>query len=87
MADCAVSNLHKPDVALEMMLRLPLFSKFTGQPKVKERLENAVTAAKKRKEPLNHLSLNGPPGSGKASQHLRENSHVTRIGLILTCNQ
>jgi Holliday junction DNA helicase RuvB subunit len=44
-----------------------LFSEFIGQPKVKERLEIAVAAAKKRKEALDHILLVGPPGLGKAT--------------------
>src|SRR6185312_11100099 len=60
-------NLNNPDVALEMTLRPSLFSEFTGQPKVKERLEISVAAAKKRKEPLDHILLNGPPGLGKTT--------------------
>ena len=42
MSEHPVSTLNKPDVALEMTLRPSLFSDFTGQPKVKERLEIAV---------------------------------------------
>ncbi len=67
MAERPVSNLNNPDVALEMTLRPSLFSEFTGQPKVKERLEISVAAAKKRKEPLDHILLNGPPGLGKTT--------------------
>jgi len=67
MAERPVSNLNKPDAALEMTLRPSLFSEFTGQPKVKERLEIAVAAAKKRKEALDHILLNGPPGLGKTT--------------------
>src|SRR5438046_5778208 len=59
--------LSKPDVALEMTLRPSLFSEFTGQVKVKERLEIAVQAAKQRAEPLDHILLNGPPGLGKTT--------------------
>src|SRR6201981_2896699 len=59
--------LAKPDVALEMTLRPSLFSEFTGQAKVKERLEIAVEAARRRKEPLDHILLNGPPGLGKTT--------------------
>src|SRR5213595_3127613 len=59
--------LIKPDAALEMTRRLSLFSKFTGQPKVKERLEIAVEAAKRRGEPLDHVLLSGPPGLGKTT--------------------
>ncbi|HMJ90058.1 MAG TPA: Holliday junction branch migration DNA helicase RuvB [Candidatus Acidoferrum sp.] len=68
MADRIISDvLTKPDAALEMTLRPSLFSDFTGQPKVKERLEIAVEAAQRRKEPLDHVLLNGPPGLGKTT--------------------
>jgi Holliday junction DNA helicase RuvB len=59
--------LIKPDVALEMTLRPSLFSDFTGQAKVKERLEIAVEAAKQRNEALDHILLSGPPGLGKTT--------------------
>ena len=62
MAEHTTSTLNKPDVALEMTLRPSLFSDFTGQPKVKERLEIAVSAAKQRGEALDHILLSGPPG-------------------------
>jgi len=61
------STLNKPDVALEMTLRPSLFSDFTGQPKVKERLEISVAAARQRGEALDHILLNGPPGLGKTT--------------------
>ena len=57
----------KPDAALEMTLRPSLFSDFTGQAKVKERLEITVTAAKQRGEPIDHVLLSGPPGLGKTT--------------------
>ena len=59
--------LAKPDAALEMTLRPSLFSDFTGQPKVKERLEITVQAAKQRGEALDHILLSGPPGLGKTT--------------------
>lgn len=68
MSEREVSNvLTKPDPALEMTLRPSLFSDFTGQDKVKERLEIAVEAAKQRGEPIDHILLNGPPGLGKTT--------------------
>jgi Holliday junction DNA helicase RuvB len=68
MSERAVSNiLTKPDAALEITLRPSLFSEFTGQAKVKERIEIAVEAAKGRNEPLDHILLNGPPGLGKTT--------------------
>ena len=59
--------LTKPEAALEHTLRPAAFADFTGQPKVKERLEIAVTAAKQRGEPLDHVLLSGPPGLGKTT--------------------
>lgn len=68
MADRMISDvLTKPDAALEMTLRPSLFSDFTGQAKIKERLEIAVQAAKQRGEALDHILLSGPPGLGKTT--------------------
>src|SRR6266481_98482 len=68
MSERLVSEvLTKPDVALEMTLRPSLFSEFTGQAKVKERLEITVAAAKQRNEPIDHILLSGPPGLGKTT--------------------
>jgi Holliday junction DNA helicase RuvB len=59
--------LNKADAQLEVTLRPSAFTDFTGQAKVKERLEIAVEAALRRKEPLDHLLLCGPPGLGKTT--------------------
>lgn len=59
--------LAKPDATLELTLRPVLFSEFTGQTKVKERLEIAVAAARQRGEALDHILLSGPPGLGKTT--------------------
>ncbi len=68
MADRMISDvLTKPDAALEVTLRPSVFADFTGQPKVKERIEIAVEAARQRKEPLDHVLLSGPPGLGKTT--------------------
>jgi Holliday junction DNA helicase RuvB len=68
MADRLISDvLNQPDAALEMTLRPSLFSEFTGQPKVKERLEITVQAARQRQEAIDHILLSGPPGLGKTT--------------------
>jgi Holliday junction DNA helicase RuvB len=68
MAERAISDvLTKPDVALELTLRPSLFSEFTGQARVKERLEITVAAAKQRGEAIDHVLLSGPPGLGKTT--------------------
>jgi holliday junction DNA helicase RuvB len=68
MAERLISDvISRPDVALEMTLRPSLFSEFTGQLKVRERLEIAVEAALQRREALDHILLSGPPGLGKTT--------------------
>ena len=68
MAEHKISEvLAKPDAALEMTLRPSLFSEFTGQLKVKERLEITVAAAKQRGEAIDHILFSGPPGLGKTT--------------------
>jgi Holliday junction DNA helicase RuvB len=68
MAEHKISEvLTKPDAALEMTLRPSVFSEFTGQLKVKERLEITVAAAKQRKEAIDHILFSGPPGLGKTT--------------------
>ena len=52
---------------MEVTLRPSLFSEFTGQAKVKERLEITVAAARQRQEAIDHVLLSGPPGLGKTT--------------------
>jgi len=59
--------LTEPDAALEQTLRPSLFTDFRGQPKVRERLEISVDAARQRGECLDHILLSGPPGLGKTT--------------------
>ena len=53
--------------ALERALRPKLLDEYVGQEKIREQLEIFIEAAKKRKEPLDHVLLFGPPGLGKTT--------------------
>jgi holliday junction DNA helicase RuvB len=48
-------------------LRPKLLREVIGQKKVAERLQIAVNAAKRLKEPLGHILFDGPPGLGKTT--------------------
>jgi len=52
---------------LELSLRPRVLSEYIGQKNVKENLEVAIAAARKRGEPLDHILLYGPPGLGKTT--------------------
>lgn len=62
-----VDTLNVRDQAFEQTLRPAQFSDFSGQPKVLERLELAVEAARQRGDVLDHVLLSGPPGLGKTT--------------------
>ncbi len=55
------------DKEFERQLRPLNFSDFKGQRQVMENLVVFVTAAKQRKESLDHVLLHGPPGLGKTT--------------------
>jgi Holliday junction DNA helicase RuvB len=52
---------------LENTLRPKDFANYIGQDRLKQNLQLAITAAKKRGEPLDHILLYGPPGLGKTT--------------------
>jgi Holliday junction DNA helicase RuvB len=52
---------------LENTLRPKDFANYIGQERLKKNLLLAITAAKKRGEPLDHVLLYGPPGLGKTT--------------------
>jgi Holliday junction DNA helicase RuvB len=53
--------------ALERALRPKLLDEYVGQEKIRGQLEIFIEAARKRKEPLDHVLLFGPPGLGKTT--------------------
>ena len=55
------------DRARDAALRPKLLAEVIGQKKVVDRLQIAVNAAKKLKEPLGHILFDGPPGLGKTT--------------------
>ncbi len=52
---------------MENTLRPKVLTEYIGQDKVKENMKIYIEAAKKRKEPLDHVLLYGPPGLGKTT--------------------
>ncbi|HEX4634370.1 MAG TPA: Holliday junction branch migration DNA helicase RuvB [Gemmatimonadales bacterium] len=57
-----------PDERLsDAALRPSRLDEFVGQPKVKESLQIAIDAARRRREPLDHTLFFGPPGLGKTT--------------------
>lgn len=57
----------KDDEVLDFSLRPRKVAEFAGQKNILENLTVAITAARKRKEPLEHVLLYGPPGLGKTT--------------------
>ena len=51
----------------ENILRPQTLKEYIGQKQVKENMQVYIEAAKKRKEPLDHVLLYGPPGLGKTT--------------------
>ena len=52
---------------IEVSLRPKNFAEYIGQERLKKNLDLAITAAKKRGEPIDHVLLYGPPGLGKTT--------------------
>lgn len=55
------------DEALQRSLRPTSLEEYIGQKRVREHLDIAISAAKRRHEAMDHVLLHGPPGLGKTS--------------------
>ncbi|MBE7086782.1 MAG: Holliday junction branch migration DNA helicase RuvB [Clostridiales bacterium] len=61
------STKNDYDVEVENVLRPKSMDGYVGQEKVKDNLAVCITAAKMRKDALDHVLLYGPPGLGKTT--------------------
>jgi len=61
----STKNLSEQE--MEISLRPNKLTDYVGQDKIKESLSIFISAAKNRKEPLDHVLLYGPPGLGKTT--------------------
>lgn len=69
MIDRIVDTIPEPEEEkeLEITLRPRDFDSYIGQEKLKQNLKLAISASKKRSEPIDHVLLYGPPGLGKTT--------------------
>jgi Holliday junction DNA helicase RuvB len=61
------SAIRDDERQVEASLRPQRLSEFTGQARLKDNLQIAIDAAKKRGEAMDHVLLYGPPGLGKTT--------------------
>ncbi|NLW56764.1 MAG: Holliday junction branch migration DNA helicase RuvB [Firmicutes bacterium] len=60
-------HLREEDSEIELSIRPRTLEEYIGQDRVKENLQIFIKAARKRREPLDHVLLYGPPGLGKTT--------------------
>jgi len=63
----AATPASKQEEAIERALRPKQLDEYVGQEKIRAQLEIFIEAAKRRREPLDHVLLFGPPGLGKTT--------------------
>jgi Holliday junction DNA helicase RuvB len=67
MEKALTSKLLKGEEIYELTLRPKNLAEFVGQKSIVENLAVFIEAAKKRREPIEHILLFGPPGLGKTT--------------------
>ena len=60
-------SMIEEEATFELSLRPRVLAEYIGQQGVKDNLDVAIQAARKRGEPLDHILLYGPPGLGKTT--------------------
>lgn len=67
IVNSTVDDAQGDESQLENSLRPKDFASYIGQERLKQNLQLAIAAAKKRGEPIDHVLLYGPPGLGKTT--------------------
>ena len=67
IVDTSVNDDDTEEQRIEVSLRPQSFQEYVGQERLKKNLKLSIDAAKKRKEPIDHVLLYGPPGLGKTT--------------------
>ena len=65
------------ELSVGLSLRPQKFAQYIGQPTLIRKLKIAVEAARRRREPVEHVLLHGPPGLGKTTlAHVVANDQI-----------